>query len=82
MIDLCLKCNVWPRIDRCRDELIVRGDDLSCSQCLFNLIDDGDVHRYSCSITGKRDRDSSMVLNRYVSMKIDRALALNQDTVS
>ena len=83
VVDICLKCNVWPRIDRCRDQLIIRGDEQSYSQCLFNLLN-GDVvrvHRYSYRITSERDRDSPMVLNRYVSMKIDRAITLQQDTV-
>jgi len=73
--------HVIPRIDFGKNELTLRGDRDSCSQCFANLRNQRLIHKYSMfSKAGKKSEEIKM--NMYVSMKIDEALTNGESNVN
>lgn len=78
LIDICLKSNVYPRIDFSREEILFRGDRDSCFQCFFNLCQEKKFYQYSyLSID-----DDEKLLNPFISIKIDETIINGESNVS
>lgn len=79
LIDICLNYHLLPRVDFSKNELILRGDTSSCSQCLMNLRNPRRFFDYS--ISKRIDHTTRDIpLNMHVCMKIDEALG-NQESM-
>jgi len=73
--------HVIPRIDFGKNELTLRGDRDSCSQCFANLRNQRLTNKYSMfNKTGRKREEITM--NMYVSMKIDEALTNGESNVN
>ena len=74
LIDICLKYNVYPRLNYNREELTIRGDRDSCLQCFYNLSQRNKVFQYTFN--------QEKILNNYISLHIDQALSAGETNVS
>lgn len=82
LIDICLKYNVYPRIDFVGQELKLCGDQDSCFQCFYNLRKGKNVHQYSYVFSQDEGKMDTNKMNSFISLKIDEAFAVNESNVS
>jgi hypothetical protein len=81
LIDICLKSNVYPRIDYSREEITVHGDRDSCLQCFFNLRQDKKIHQYSYAFIENGEKFDEKIFNSFISLKIDQAFAVGESNI-
>ena len=89
LIDICLKSNVYPRLDYSRQELTLRGDIDSCFQCFFNLRQGKKVYQYTYQTNSNEGNNNDeeeggeeSIINSYISLKIDEASAVGESNIS
>jgi hypothetical protein len=81
LIDICLKNNVYPRIDYCREELTLHGDYQSIVQCFFNLHVGKQIYQFGYALTENGEKSDEKQFNTFISLKINQAFAVGESNV-